>query len=206
MSAILVDMIRRGSAMKKCIAILFSLCLFLCGCASEHAKVTITNTVDLNSEPAIMTVYEWIGDEIADFQEITFAESLRLFTEKGSGILYYGYDNCPYCERGIPLLNEAALETGVTVYYIDVYGPMQPTRDEYDDLVSYIEETFIEDKDGNKSFFVPLVIGVKNGEITASHVSLVSDFTLENEDSMLSDAQKSELKKIYLDIIEKTAD
>ena len=46
----------------------------------------------------------------------------------------------------------------------------------------------------------------KNGEITASHVSLVSDFVLEDEDSMMSDAQKSELKKIYLDIIEKTAD
>ncbi len=192
--------------MKKYIAVLFSLCLLLCGCKPKHAKVTITNTVDLDSDPAIMEVYEWIGNEIADFRQITFAESLRLFTEKGSGILYYGYDDCPYCERGIPLLNEAALETGVTVYYIDVYGPFQPTRDEFDDLCDYIEETFIEDKDGNKSFFVPLVIGVKNGEITASHVSLVSDFVLEDEDSMMSDAQKSELKKIYLDIIEKTAD
>jgi hypothetical protein len=64
----------------------------------------------------------------------------------------------------------------------------------------------IEDEEGNKSFFVPLVIGVKNGEITDSHVSLVKGFELEDEESMLSDEQKQELKNIYLDIIKKTAD
>ena len=110
-------------AMKKLSALLLSLCLLLCGCAKQETeKVTITNPVDIYSEPAIMTVYEWIGNEIADFQEITFTESLRLFSEKGSGILYFGYDNCPFCERAVPMLNKAALETGVSVYYVDVYA------------------------------------------------------------------------------------
>lgn len=194
--------------MKKLTAFLLGSALILggCGIQGETGKVTITNPVEINSEPAIMTVYEWIGEEIADFEEITFAESLRMFTEKGSGILYYGYDDCPWCERAVPLLNEAALETGVTVYYIDVYGPFQPTKDQFDDLTYYIESTFLEDDEGSKSFFVPLIIGVKNGEITGSHVSLVKGFELEDENSMMNDAQKKELKDIYLDIIRKTAD
>lgn len=192
--------------MKKLTAFLLGSALLLGGCASKSEKVTITNPVDIQSEPAIMTVYEWIGDEIADFQEITFAESLRLFTEKGSGILYYGYNDCQWCERAVPVLNEAALQTGVTVYYIDVYGPFQPTKDEFDDLMDYIEDTFLEDDKGNKSFFVPLVIGVKNGEITGSHVSLVKSFELKDETSMMDEAQKKELRDIYLDIIKKTAD
>lgn len=192
--------------MKKLTAFIFSLCILLSGCAHDSSEVTITNPVEMNSDPAIMTVYEWIGEKIADFQEITFAESLRLFTEKGSGILYYGYDDCPFCERAVPLLNEAALETGVTVYYVDIYGPFQPNRDQFDDLLDYIEDCLIEDDKGNKSFFVPLVIGVKNGEITGSHVSLVSSFSLENEESMMDEAQKKELKDIYLEIIKKTAD
>ncbi|MDO4415645.1 MAG: hypothetical protein Q4C20_11275 [Erysipelotrichaceae bacterium] len=193
--------------MKKLSALLLSLCLLLCGCAKQETeKVTITNPVDIYSEPAIMTVYEWIGNEIADFQEITFTESLRLFSEKGSGILYFGYDNCPFCERAVPMLNEAALETGVSVYYVDVYGVFQPTRKEFDELMGYVDEALIEDEDGGKSFFVPLILGIKNGEITGHHVALVDGFTIENEESQMNDAQKEELKNIYLDIIRKTAD
>ena len=194
-------------AMKKLSALLLSLCLLLCGCAKQETeKVTITNPVDIYSEPAIMTVYEWIGNEIADFQEITFTESLRLFSEKGSGILYFGYDNCPFCERAVPMLNEAALETGVSVYYVDVYGVFQPTRKEFDELMGYVDEALIEDEDGGKSFFVPLILGIKNGEITGHHVALVDGFTIENDESQMNDAQKEELKNIYLDIIRKTAD
>lgn len=193
--------------MKKLSALLLSLCLLLCGCAKqETSKVTITNPVDIYSEPAIMTVYEWIGNEIADFQEITFTESLRLFSEKGSGILYFGYDNCPFCERAVPMLNEAALETGVTVYYVDVYGVFQPTQKEFEELMGYVDEALIEDESGGKSFFVPLILGIKNGEITGHHVALVDGFTIENEESQMNDAQKEELKNIYLDIIRKTAD
>jgi len=191
--------------MKKLTTSLLSLAL-LCGCGTKSEKITITNPIEMNTEPAIMTVYDWIGETIADFQEITFAESIRLFAEKGSGILYYGYDDCPWCERAVPVLNEAALETGITVYYVDIYGPFQPSRSQFDELLGYIESALIEDEEGNKSFFVPLVIGVKNGEITDSHVSLVKGFELEDEESMLSDEQKQELKNIYLDIIKKTAD
>ncbi|MBQ9822915.1 MAG: hypothetical protein IJM63_00335 [Solobacterium sp.] len=193
--------------MKTCRALLLTALLTLSACAPKGSDtITITNPIEMNSDPAIMTVYEWIGEEIADFQEITFKESIRLFSEKGSGILYFGYDNCPWCERAVPLLNEAALETGVTVYYVDVYGPFQPTKEQFDELLDYIEETLIEDDKGEKAFFVPAVIGIKNGEITGSHVSLLSDFTIEDEESQLSDEQKKKLKEIYLDIIRKTAD
>jgi predicted bacteriocin transport accessory protein len=193
--------------MKTCKALLISALIALSGCAPKGSDtITITNPIEMNSEPAIMTVYDWIGEEIADFQEITFMESTRLFSEKGSGILYFGYNDCPWCERAVPVLNEAALETGVTVYYVDIYGPFQPTKAQFEELLGYIESTLIEDDKGEKAFFVPAVIGIKNGEITGSHVSLLSDFTLEDEDSQLSDEQKQKLKDIYLDIIRKTAD
>ena len=192
--------------MKKIKALLTAAVLCLCGCGTKPETITITNPVELKSTPADMTVYDWIGDEIGDFREITFTESIRMFSESGSGILYYGYDNCPWCERAIPILNRIMLETGITVYYIDVYGPIQPSREEFDTLLEYIDEVLIEDDEGKKGFFVPLVIGVKNGKITGSHVSLVDGFELENEDDQLSDAQKEELKKFYYEIISKTAD
>lgn len=192
--------------MKKITALLTAAVLCLCGCGTKSETYTITNPVDLNATPADMTVYDWIGDEIGDFQEITFAESIRMFEEGGSGILYYGYDNCPWCERAIPVLNQIVLETGITVYYIDVYGPFQPDKQEFDKLLAYIDEALIEDDKGEKGFFVPLVIGVKNGQMTGSHVSLVDDFKLENDDDQLSDSQKAQLKNLYLEIVRKTAD
>ena len=192
--------------MKKLKALFLGAVIALAGCASKSETYTITNNVDLDSVPADMSVYDWIGDQTGDFQEITFSKALRIFKEKGSGILYFGYDDCPFCERGVPLLNEAVLETGVTVYYIDVYGPFQPTAEEYEELMGYIEEFMIEDSSGAKAFFVPWVIGVKNGEVTASHVSLVPDFVIEDEESQMNDSQKKELREIYMDIIRKTAD
>lgn len=194
--------------MKKITGLAMAAVICLCGCASDKPaeKVIITNDVELVSTPADMTVYEWIEGEIADFREITFAESLRLFEEGGSGIVYYGYDDCPWCERAVPVLNEAARETEITVYYVDVYGVFQPTREQFDKLLTYIEDALVEDDAGEKSFFVPLMMGVKDGVMTDSHVALVDGFVIEEEDDQMTDAQKKTLKDIYLDIIRKTAD
>ena len=54
--------------------------------------------------------------------------------------------------------------------------------------------------------YVPFVVGIKNGEVVGSHISLVDDFTIESESSQMSDSQKQELQDIYADIILKVAD
>ncbi len=197
--------------MKKFLATAMLLSI-LTGCTKDTTAeesviepVTITNTVALDSHYADMSPYKWIEGETAHFEEVTLAEANRLYLEGGSGIVYYGYIDCPWCQRAVPLLNEAAREMEVTVYYIDVYGAVQPSKEEYDTFINCIKDT-LDIENGEYAFYVPYIAGVKNGKITGYHVSLLDSFTIENDDSQMDDAQKKELKTIYENIIKETAD
>ena len=97
--------------------------------ASSAPEYTITNSVDLVTSEADMTGYQWLYDTDPPFVETTFQESIRMFTEKGSGILYYGRTNCPWCQRAVPVLDDVAQETGVTIYYIDASQPLATAAD-----------------------------------------------------------------------------
>ena len=184
--------------------------------ASSAPEYTITNSVDLVTSEADMTGYQWLYDTDPPFVETTFQESIRMFTEKGSGILYYGRTNCPWCQRAVPVLDEVAQETGVTIYYIDASQPLATAADGsvdaaksqevYQELLSYISPILEKDEDGKPAFQIPEVIGVKNGEIVGHHLSLVDSFSLDSEDAQMNDEQVAELKDIYRRIIAATAD
>jgi predicted bacteriocin transport accessory protein len=178
------------------------LCLnMLAGCSTE---TKITSTVELNTTDAGMDAYQWITEPIGDFRKVTVSEALRLFDEKGSGILYLGYPGCPWCERAVPILNEAVNEKKVTVYYICTKDPFD--ADEFDTLKDDLYDAMPVDADGNRDFYVPMVVGIKKGAITGHHTSLVDDFQINSSEDQMSDAQKKKLKDLYLDIIARTAD
>ena len=184
--------------------------------ASSAPEYTITNSVDLVTSEADMTGYQWLYDTDPPFVETTFQESIRMFTEKGSGILYYGRTNCPWCQRAVPVLDEVAQETGVTIYYIDASQPLATAADGsvdatksqevYQELLGYISPILEKDEDGKPAFQIPEVIGVKNGEIVGHHLSLVDSFSLDSENAQMNDEQVAELKDIYRRIIVATAD
>ena len=193
--------------MKKIVLILTAL-LTLVSCGKQEQEidntVTITNSVELNTYDADMSGYKWLYDSEPAFTEITLEESIRIFKEKGSGILYYGYAGCPWCERAVPILNKVAKETGVTVYYINVH--FQTTMEAYNELMTYISPILEKDSEGEPVFKVPEVIAVKDGEITDHHLALVEGFKIENDDSQMSDSQKKELENIYLNLIQSAKD
>ena len=193
--------------MKKIVLILTAL-LTLVSCGKQEQEVdktvTITNSVELNTYDADMSGYKWLYDSEPAFTEITLEESIRIFKEEGSGILYYGYAGCPWCERAVPILNKVAKETGVTVYYINVH--FQTTMEAYNELMTYISPILEKDSEGEPVFKVPEVIAGKNGEITDHHLALVEDFKIENDDSQMSDSQKKELEDIYLNLIQSAKD
>ncbi len=202
--------------MKKIILILsMAISLMACGSGSSTTStaepsattetVTITNSVDFNTTKADMSGYKWLYDSEPAFVEITLEESIRMFSEGGSGILYYGYSGCPWCERAVPILNSVAKELGVTIYYINVHA--QTTMEAYNELVTYIEDIFeVDSTTGEKEFKVPEVIAVKNGEITDHHLALVDGFKIESDESQMDDSQKEELRTIYYNLIESAKD
>lgn len=199
--------------MKKILTCLLAVVL-LAGCfnKTESKKntssdaLTITNKVSLTSTKADMKGYKWIRNDVADFQLISLKESLRMFEEGGTGILYYGYDECAWCNRAVPELNEVAKELNLTIYYVDASAKVE--KDDYKKLLEYIDPVLKVNSSGEKGFYVPAVIGVKNGKLVDYHVSLLDDFELSKDDpdKQLSDAQKQELQDIYRKIAKEVAD
>ena len=199
--------------MKKILTCLLAVVL-LAGCfnKTESKKntssdtLTITNKVSLTSTKVDMKGYKWIRNDVADFQLISLKESLRMFEEGGTGILYYGYDECAWCNRAVPELNEVAKELNLTIYYVDASAKVE--KDDYKKLLEYIDPVLKVNSSGEKGFYVPAVIGVKNGKLVDYHVSLLDSFELSKDDpnKQLSDAQKQELQDIYRKIAKEVAD
>ena len=199
--------------MKKILTCLLAVVL-LAGCFNKTDSkkntssdaLTITNKVSLTSTKADMKGYKWIRNDVADFQLISLKESLRMFEEGGTGILYYGYDECAWCNRAVPELNEVAKELNLTIYYVDASAKVE--KDDYKKLLEYIDPVLKVNSSGEKGFYVPAVIGVKNGKLVDYHVSLLDSFELSKDDpnKQLSDAQKQELQDIYRKIAKEVAD
>lgn len=199
--------------MKKILTCLLAVVL-LAGCFNKTDSkkntssdtLTITNKVSLTSTKVDMKGYKWIRNDVADFQLISLKESLRMFEEGGTGILYYGYDECAWCNRAVPELNEVAKELNLTIYYVDASAKVE--KDDYKKLLEYIDPVLKVNSAGEKGFYVPAVIGVKNGKLAEYHVSLLDSFELSKDDpnKQLSDAQKQELQDIYRNIAKSVAD
>lgn len=202
--------IRKKVIMKKIFIIaLASLLLF--GCSSEPAQtsskptekidVSTLNILDLGAETADMSGYTLLTDTKHVFKKITMEESIRLFEEKGSGLIYYGHDQCAFCQQAVPVLNNAARQMGVDIYYVDVYSKDGYSEEIYAKLVDIIKD-HLKVVDGVPTFYVPQVFVIKDGEIVGEHLSLVDSYNI-NEDGDMNEKQRNELKKIYIEIIEK---
>lgn len=167
----------------------------------EKIDVSTLNILDLNTTDADMSDYTQLTDTKHVFKEISMEESIRLFEEGGSGVLYYGYSHCPYCQRAVPVLNNAAREEGLDIYYVDVTAEENQNSAVSEKLIGYIQD-FLKKEEGEPIFYVPQVFVVKDGEIVGDHLSLVDSYNI-NEQEDLNEEQRKELKKIYIDMMDK---
>lgn len=182
--------------------------LVLAGCGKKEEEETglvIHNAVEPVSVAADMSGYQWLNDEEPPFLEITPDECMRFFDEGGTGLLYFGRSNCPYCQRAVPELDVVLNEYDLSVYYVDV-DLSKLTYEKYEELLPYLDAALAESESGEKNFLIPDIIAVKEGKIIGNHISLVDDFEFSSGDAQLTDAQKETLRGIYRDLIVSLAD
>ena len=103
--------------------------------------------------------------------------------ENGSGIIYLGFPECPWCQSYVVYLNEVARDNGIeNIYYLNIKEMRANNTENYQKIVSLIDSLLSVDENGNKRIYVPQVVFVKKGEIIAG----------DNETSMISDGTPSE--------------
>jgi len=163
-----------------------------------------------------MSGYKYLTDKNPAFIQISMKESMHLIDNGGSGILLYSYPKCPYCNRAVPVLNDAAKEMGIKVYYIDVYEKDLMTSD--GNSFSAEGKTIIQSMlthfdsilahEPNKTtgevepvLYTPEVVAIKKGQIIGHHTSLVDSIVLNSDADQMTDEQKAELKGDYEDLI-----
>lgn len=139
---------------------------------------------------------------------------------KNDGIIYFGFDECPWCRNVLPVLIEAAREKEVSeIYYYDIKG----IRDElvlneegmievmkeksedyqliYDALYDSLNIYEGLNDDTIKRLYAPSVFFIKEGKVMLMHESTVE--SQKDPSVMMNDAQQHQLKDIYIQGIEK---
>ena len=139
---------------------------------------------------------------------------------KNDGIIYFGFDECPWCRNALPVLIEAAREKEVSeIYYYDIKG----IRDElvlneegmievmkeksedyqliYDALYDSLNIYEGLNDDTIKRLYAPSVFFIKEGKVMLMHESTVE--SQKDPSVMMSDVQQHQLKDIYIQGIEK---
>ena len=143
--------------------------LLLSGCASNAADTASASASsetikNLNSEytqlPEANQFY---------YMEKDGVETLLLH---GTGILFFGFPECPWCQAYLPQLNEVLLANDAKAAYYNIYTDKTADRTFYDMIAKDIESVndtgspIVQyNNDGKQIIYMPLTLFIKNGRI-----------------------------------------
>ena len=171
--------------------------LFACASSSAPANPTSLDQYEASD----MSGYECAAgyEQPYCFVDMTVDDIARE-VEAGSTFAFYsGFDTCPWCGVMLNSLNDAAIEAGAKVGYLDTRAdPSWSSNldiDGYDTFVELFGSALDEDDDGKKHLYVPHVFFIKDGKLVYDHAGTVPGQASPSD--ALSDEQLEELKGIY---------
>jgi glutaredoxin len=86
--------------------------------------------------------------------------------EHGTGIVYLGFPECPWCQRYTKYLNEVAKENGAScIYYYNILEDRKNNTENYQKIIKILSGNLEYDEEGNERIYVPDVSFVLNGKI-----------------------------------------
>lgn len=162
-------------------------------------------------------------DENVVIQYKTDEEIVDILNQ-GTGVVYFGFNTCPWCRSMIETLIASVKDSKVIdFYYVDIKDirssfdvnkrKLVNTKKGTDSYYKILEklDVYLEDYklevDGKKydtkekRLYAPTVVAFKDGEIVAIHQSTVETQT--NPYVSLTEEERSELKGIYNDMFNK---
>lgn len=107
----------------------------------------------------------------------TTAEKIIEILQKGTGIIYLGFPECPWCQAYSVYLNEVAKETKTKkIYYCNTKELKNNNKENYDKIINLIKEYLPYKVDEKKTIlYVPNVTIVKNGKIIGNENTTAKD-------------------------------
>lgn len=171
--------------------------LVLVGCSQVESQKASSGCSEEQACAAAETT------QSAQLEPISFDDAIRFFTDKKSGLLYFGFENCPWCQEAVPVLEEAAWVNDIPIHYIqtrDAEGTLLYTDKQKEEILPYIKNYMSNNDEGVLTLYVPLVLVIRDGEVAAGHVGTVDDH--DAHERTMTEEEKQELMIIYEKMID----
>lgn len=134
------------------------------------------------------------------------AEEIIKVMQNGTGVVYLGFPECPWCKAYVVYLNEVAQDIGIEkIYYYNVLDARSNNTEEYQQMVEILKDELEYDEDGNKRIYVPNVSFHVKGELIGNDFETAYDTKgFENPSDYWTDEEVKDLKvrlSAYMDEI-----
>ena len=128
--------------------------------------------------------------------------------EHGTGVVYLGFPECPWCQAYVPMLNEVADIEGLEkIYYYNIYEDRKNNTESYQTIVNILDEHLQYDEEGNKRIYVPAIIVVSEGKIIGFDDETAYDTKgFEKPEEYWTEEETSDLKQKLTNMINKVLD
>ena len=93
-------------------------------------------------------------------------EEINNILENGTGLIFLGFPECPWCRGYAPIINEIAKQKKLEkVYYFNIKNDREDNTKLYQKTVKLLGDNLRYDDEGNRRIYAPSLIAVKNGKI-----------------------------------------
>lgn len=125
------------------------------------------------------------------------AESIISIMKEGTGVVYLGFPECPWCQSYVKYLNETAKEVGIDkIYYLNILEDRKNNTEAYQEIVEILKTKLQKDDEGNPRVFVPNVsFHVKGKLIGNDYETSLDTHDKENPSEYWTEKEVSDLKK-----------
>ncbi len=115
---------------------------------------------------------------VVDENRYTYAtsEEIEKIITDGTGLVFLGFPECPWCQQLTPIVDEAArAEKLEKIYYLNIREMRELNTETYKKLVDKLKDYLEKDEDGNPRIYVPDVTAFKDGKVVAHFQQESSD-------------------------------
>lgn len=151
---------------KMVIISLLAVVVFIAGCFSVYKLANNKKEEDSKISDALKFKKEYQKVDDDNLFVYRNMEEIIKILENGTGIIYLGFPECPWCQAYVPYLNEVAKENGIQkIYYYNILNDRKEETDNYKKVLELLLEYVEYDDEGNKRIYAPTVIFVSSGKI-----------------------------------------
>lgn len=159
---------------KRCISFILLLIAssFIVSCSFSKEQYPITK---ISGYRVDMSAYKGMNSVDHCFVGITPEEALELINDKGSAVFYLGSASCPNCQEAVKLINEAAEDTDITIYYLDCYSdvyPLTPYIDRFESAMGSV----LPERNGEKGVYMPWLFTIKAGTPSENYCGVINGY------------------------------